>query len=89
MKTIYKYEIVISDQLIKLKLTIGAKILYFQMQGMHPYIWVLLDLKMPIHQRTFGIVRTGHQVPDEFNSYIGTVQTQDAFTWHWHLFELR
>lgn len=83
--TIWKYEIPIDDE-IMIKMPMGARVLAVQVQRGVPRLWVLVDPLEPVHVRTFYVVGTGNQMPDDPCVHVGTFQTQSGLL-VWHLFE--
>lgn len=76
MKTIWKFELTITDEQI-INMPRGGQILTIQTQNEVPCIWALVD---PINSKeivTIHIFGTGHPIRDNFNGkYIGTFQLQ-------------
>jgi len=71
----YKYEVEIKDN-FEIELPKDAKILTVQTQAEIPHIWamVLADPNQPTEKRFFKVIGTGHQIPNENLTYIGTFQ---------------
>lgn len=88
MRTIWKYELEVTDQQIH-AIPEGGVILCIQVQREHPCIWVLVNREHPQEERTFRICGTGHEISEnEDLSYIGSFQLYNgAFVGH--LFEMR
>lgn len=80
MKTIYKYELAITDYQ-EIFMPIGAKILTAQLQHDHIAIWALVHKGGPMEARKFLICGTGNPVAELCGTYIATVQ-QNQFVWH-------
>ena len=83
MKTIWKFRIT-GDQTIEMPG--GAKVLCVQEQKGDPYLWALVDSDTPTSKRAFSIFGTGHDVPSDPGSYIGTFQLNDG-QFVFHVFE--
>ncbi len=86
MKTIWKYEIEVNDQ-INLDMPGGSKILDIQNQDGKIYMWAIVNTKNNIEKRSFLIYGTGHKIDVRENlKYIGTFQVRDG-SLVFHLFE--
>lgn len=84
MKTIYKYQLEITDcQTIDMPL--GAKLLCVDHQFGSLFIWAEVDPNHPMIPRQFDIYGTGSLIPEmcqeESRVYVGTVQI-GGFVWH-------
>lgn len=91
MRAVWKFPLEITDYQT-IEMPAGAQILSFDVQGvspeyMAPCLWALVAPAMPREKRTFQMVGTGHQLPDEPGKFIGTVVTYGG-TLVWHLFEV-
>jgi hypothetical protein len=85
MKTIYKYDAPIADDLA-IELPIGAEVLCVQVQGDGPKIWARVDPgSNTMVTRRFHWRGTGHPA-DGCGRYIGTVQAMGGAL-VFHLFE--
>lgn len=81
MRTVWKYPVPVQDD-FALTMPQGATILSVQAQGSHavpgqggqPVLWALVDPDAPITQRQFRLAGTGHPVPDDPGTYVGTFQ---------------
>jgi len=70
MKTIYKY---VLGLLTELWMPIGAKILTVRTQFDEPTIWAIVDTEQErTEKREFKIYGTGHALPDNPGTYLGT-----------------
>jgi hypothetical protein len=79
MKTIYKYELTITNEQV-IKIPVDAEILSVQVQHEKPCLWALVDtdnLDKNIKIHMFG---TGHPLPNMELKYLGTFQMR-----HGHL----
>ena len=72
MRTIYKYAIEATDDLI-IEMPKGAIILTVQVQRGYPCIWAIIDTNAPMVRRHLKVFRTGHPMPATI-PYIGTFQ---------------
>ena len=78
MKTIYKYELELTDWQMW-TMPEGAEILCVQIQQGKPCLWVLEDTDRPPCARWIRLFGTGHEIPpDEDLEYIGTFQMFDG-----------
>lgn len=88
MKTIYKYELEITDKQ-SLFIPKNGVILSAQEQFNNIFIWVLVDSDNEKEERFFEVFGTGNPIYEDMGvdrSYIGTVQTHDN-NLVWHIFE--
>jgi len=85
MMTIYKY--MLGPSTTTIEMPKGAKILCVQVQYGSPCIWAQVESNAPMQERKFGIYGTGHQLPNEKMTYIGTFQIEDRQLVS-HLFEI-
>lgn len=46
-----------------------------------PCVWIELDPKTPIIKRTFLLLGTGHQIPEEPLEFLGSMKHDDQFIW--------
>ena len=89
MKTIYKYELKITDTQA-IALPIGATILHLDVQNNKPCIWALIPAGAGMHapkERRFHTYGTGHQIPDLKLKYVGSYQTSYHTPFVGHVFE--
>lgn len=89
MKTIYRYQIPITDR-PTLSMPAGAHILPAppgeRNDGSDIEIWAEVDTTRPLEPRGFTIVGTGNPMPDEHGAFVGTVVTHGG-QFVWHIFE--
>ena len=83
---IWKWTLTISDRQT-LHLPKDAKILSVQPQNDCPQLWALCDEYAENTPRTFAMYGTGHIVPGEHGTFIGTFQLRDGHL-VFHLFEV-
>lgn len=86
MKTIYKFHLFIDDD-ANIVMPVGAQIIAVQGQWDSPQLWAMVDTNAPEEVRTFCVYGTGHPLPEDPGTYIGTVQTHGG-RFVWHVFEL-
>jgi hypothetical protein len=72
-RTIWKYG-PLSGGYTELTLPEGAKVLSAQVQGGEINLWAEVDSSMPSRKRFFYVYGTGHELPDNPGTFIGTVQ---------------
>ncbi len=80
MKTIYKYNLKVTD-VQHIQLPAGAKILCVQVQDGEPHLWAEVDTDAPPEMRTIEIFGTGHPIPQEMGQdrrYISTFQMKNG-----------
>ena len=85
MKTIWKYQLEITDEQ-SLMMPEGAKILTAQIQQETLCLWALVDPIIPKQLRKIEIIGTGNPIYDLERKYISTVQMA-AGKLIFHLFE--
>jgi hypothetical protein len=84
---VWKYHIAIQGDPVVIPLPLGARPLSLQMQQGLPCVWVKVDPTMPLVDRSFQWIGTGHDFDQEATiDYVGTLQVSDAFVFH--LFEV-
>lgn len=86
-KTIWKFRLNISDQMILMPK--GAEILCLQTQHEQPYLWVLVDPKEKTDEGRFFMTQaTGEAFDSQIDrKYIGTYQLSGG-TLVFHVFEI-
>ena len=83
MKTIYKYQLTLSDNPISM--IKGAEILTVKLQNGTPTLWALVDEDEYLQESRLIVIRgTGHTIED--NAKHITTYMDDPFVWH--VFEL-
>jgi hypothetical protein len=90
-KRIHKYKVPESRGRFYMVLPAYARIISVQIQRSIPVMWAVIDIEAPNEYRSFILVETGENLPDEIytNSYyLGTLQLQDG-DYVLHLFEVR
>ncbi len=81
-KKIYKYSLSLEAHQ-EIMLPNGAKVLRFMNQYEVPTIWAEVDPDEPTLPRLFHIVGTGHDMPTQELTYIGTALFRGgALVWH-------
>lgn len=82
MKTIHKYPLLVQNtQFISTR--VGARLLCVQAQGFVPTIWAEVDDTLPMDSLLVLMHGTGHPLPDNAETYLGSVQL-DGFVWHYY-----
>lgn len=72
---------------VTLEMPAGAQVVALQTQRDTPCLWVLVDPHAERERRTFVVVGSGHEIPDEAGEHVGTWQALNTFVWH--LFEVK
>lgn len=85
MRTIWKFPIQVTD-LQSVTMPDGAKILTAAVQRGQPCLWAEVDPSAPMCERSIAIFGTGHELPDDPGSYIGTFQV-DHGVFVFHVYE--
>jgi hypothetical protein len=85
MKTVYKYEIELANE-VTLDLPVGAEVIKFDKDPNRTQlcIWCIVDTNQPIKAKTFAIRGTGGNI--ESNLWYLTSAIVNPFVWH--LFEV-
>jgi hypothetical protein len=90
MLTVYKYPI--APDTDHLMLPKGSRLLTVQTKPCpdpQPFCWALVDDEQPLVRRPVVIVGTGHEVPKNVSTYIGTFQLVSSIgLLVFHMFEL-
>ena len=82
MRTIYKYELSLTDDIQTINLPRGAHILRFGEQDGQVVMWVDVRTDNEKDLHTFLIVGTGHDITDYPSVYLDTVQMSNGLVWH-------
>lgn len=90
-KTIFKYTLQITG-LQTIAMPKNSEILCVQEQRNEGHLWAIVDENMPLEDRIFEIIGTGHPLednsdPELIRSYVGTFQVNGG-QFVWHVFEL-
>lgn len=83
MKTIWKYELEITD-IQEIEIPKDAEILTVQCQRDKPFLWVLFNKDASMEKRIIETFGTGHDIPEVMGmsrKYIGTYQI-GGYVWH-------
>lgn len=79
-KTVWKYVI---TQISSIQMPKGAKVLTVREQANEICLWALVDPLIERETRHFYVFGTGHKIPDENLSYLGSaVLDHGAFVFH-------
>jgi len=83
MKTIFKYNIPITDE-ADIIMPRNARILSVAQGGQFALsVWALVDTDMPRTSRKFYVYGTGNPAPHaDTQIYVGTVPMSNGFVWH-------
>lgn len=88
MKKIYKYELPIGGGAITIDDPI-EKVLSVQSQHGVPTMWAMIDFDLPNKSTHIISVGTGWEIAAGVDEYIGTVQDEHGFVWHYFSQEVR
>lgn len=80
MNYVYKYDLPHPETPILMPE--GAKLLHVGEQGWGVHLWALVNPTLPVVERKFFVVGTGHGFEDVNAEYIGTVQASSGLVWH-------
>jgi len=88
MKTIYKYKLK-QQEIVEVEMPKGARVLTAQAQGVHVWIWAIVDADpKETEMRRFAILKTGQSI--SFNTdvltHVGSVQFDEGGLVY-HVFE--
>lgn len=84
MKTVWKYELMLSDRAQEVSMPLHAAVVHFAVQGNVPCLWALVDPDGDRETRYFSVHGTGHPINDSLG-YRGTCLSGQFV---WHLFEV-
>lgn len=79
MSVIWKFPVRLGESTIAAPR--GAKFLTFQLQDGTPCFWALVDESAPLVEYLVTVRGTGHAIPDNRGTYIGTAQ-DGTYVWH-------
>lgn len=87
MKTIYKYNLHTSDQVITLPRP--GKVVHLDYDGRGGVdLWVEVDTSTHHMYKRFRTFGTGHEIPDK-SEYVGTIREPDPLSdLIWHVYEV-
>ena len=88
MKTIYKYK-VRQVEMVEVEMPVGARILTAQAQGMHIWIWAIVDTEVKDQEiRKLAVLKTGQEVTMDTDAmvHLGSVQFDEGGLVY-HVFE--
>ena len=88
MKKIYKYELPIGGHTITIDDPI-EKVLSIQLQYGGPTMWAMIDFDLPNKSTHIISVGTGWEITAGVDEYIGTVQDEQGFVWHYFSQEIK
>ncbi len=81
MKTVWKYELEITDFQVR-EMPVGAEMLHVADQYGKLALWARVDPDAPKASRAIFIRGTGHGEIADFWPYVGTVVSSDTLVWH-------
>ncbi len=88
MKTIYKYKLK-QEEVAEVELPKGARVLTAQAQGVHVWIWAIVDAEgVEKETRRFAILKTGQKIAlnTDILTHVGSVQFDEGGLVY-HVFE--
>lgn len=83
MRTVFKFPLLIRGEQ-HIMLPVRHKVLSLQMQRGIPTMWVELEENDPCVGTFVRMIGTGHMVRDDATVYIGTVQDNEGYVWHYY-----
>lgn len=98
-ETVWRFQLPLADR-TKLKMPAGAILLsvgpFRQPSGNDGYfgqnqpidLWAVVDPTAPTEERTFFVVGTGHPMPKDAGTYVGTTHSHSGAL-IWHVFEAK
>lgn len=81
MKTIYKYELDITDVQV-IRPPAAAHFLEVAFQQDKLFVWALVNTDYKPHDRVIKIYGTGNPIESGTGLYIGTVHAPNGLVWH-------
>jgi hypothetical protein len=79
MKSIWKYQLTINDDIQTVHMPAGARVVFVADQDEEPTMWAEVDGSAPTEARRFRIHGTGHPIYGSW--YVGTAIC-GRFVWH-------
>jgi hypothetical protein len=80
-QAVWKFQLGHHDTRTEVEMPRGAKIVEVAMQGDRFTLWAVVAPSEPRQTRVFYIVGTGHPIPPEAHTHLGTVHV-DVFVFH-------
>ena len=88
MKKIYKYELGVNGDITTIKGPI-EKMLTIQWQnGVGPVMWAIVDTNKEEQEVNIVALGTGWDLPERTQEYIGTIQDDFGYVWHYFTIKL-
>jgi hypothetical protein len=88
MRKIYKYELGINGDITTIKGPI-EKVLTIQWQnGTGPVMWAIIDTDKNEQEINIVALGTGWDLPEQIQEYIGTLQDDMGYVWHYFIIKL-
>ncbi len=89
MRKIYKYELPVDGGITTIKQRI-IKVLSIQEQNGIPVMWAIVDPEdKMVEPLEITAVGTGWTLPTGLDEYLGTVQVEYGFVWHYFSLKLK
>jgi hypothetical protein len=83
VRTVYKYPLPLRDGPTSIEMPNGALIVDIAAQHGALFLWAEVETALPSNPRTFAVVGTGHEVPEDHVF----VRTAHAPPFVWHVYE--
>jgi len=83
MITIYKYSIPVDDQEHEVALPVDAEITLVACQTSVSFVefWTVVDTSLPVTNRYFRVVGTGHEISSN-DTVVGSTMPTPSLVWH-------
>jgi len=81
MKTIWKYQIELSDTPSAIQVPENAVIVLIETQNELPVIWFEVETSHSLRERKFAVHGTGHRIPRDGRSHVASF-ISSPFVWH-------
>ena len=82
MRTIYKYELSITDDIQTLNVPMAFNLLKFGEQDGRLVFWADIRPDNETQLKKFQVVGTGHEIGDYAALWLDTVQMSNGLVWH-------
>ena len=82
MRTVYKYELSITDDIQTLNVPMAFQILKFGEQNERLVFWADVRPEKDSQLMKFQVVGTGHEIGDYPAGWLDTVQMSNGLVWH-------
>ena len=86
MRVIHKYELPYDGQVLVIDDPV-EQILDVQNQNGVPVVWVIVNTELKKEPTALIAIGTGWELPSDIKEYVGTVQDEYGYVWHYFLLE--